>query len=487
MTAAAVAHVTSLLGGGVNRHLRDIARSRSRAHLVWHVGERAEAMQADHVFRPLDPARVDGDTATLGEWLRSRGVGMIHVHSLEAAARKRARQAREVLGAGCVATLHDVLFLGPNAFDGADPAPDAAWLDANAQFLRGVDAVIAPSDYIAGLARRHIPGLEVAVVPNGSAPPETVEARVRPEFHEHHPRHVAIVLGAIGPHKGSEVLEELGSLLRDTGIAIVVIGYVERQVVPGWRHPGTLFIHGPWQDDELGSLVRGYGGELALFPNRVAESFSYALSDLWSCGLPVLAAPHGALRERVERHGGGWLLPRDFDAREVARRLVDLFSSEGAAEHARVKSQLTQADPGRIPSLEAMSRSLDALYDRFGIDVERPASASLERLLAANLDGTLFRAELARLADELAQALAANRELGAEIEKARRFEADSTAWIAKLEGDIGALKADLEREVAERRALGEEAQLLRDHREALERLPALVRRILLKKVRDARG
>jgi len=250
-------------------------------------------------------------------------------------------------------------------------------------------------------------------------------------------------------------LEALGRELAGTGIAIVIVGYLDRQVVPGWRVPGTLFVHGAWQDEQVPALLEAYGARLALFPNRVPESFSYTLSDVWSCGLPVLAAPSGALAERIARHGGGWLLPEGFDAPLIARRLEEILSLDGAAERARVESQLSRHDPQRVPSLAAMARSLDALYARFGLDARAPLegdAAAIEHLVAANLDGSLFRAELARLADEYAQL---TRDHERTVAAARKFEAESREWIAKLEHDIAALTADIQREVAERRALGE--------------------------------
>jgi glycosyltransferase involved in cell wall biosynthesis len=488
MRPCAVVHVTSLLGGGVNRHLRDISRSGTRPHFAWHAGERAEVLQEGDRHRPLDPKRIDEDPAALHDWLRAQGVGAVHLHSLEAAARKRALQAREALGAGLVATLHDVLFVRPDAFEAGAEEADPAWLAENARVLRGCDAVVAPSDYVAGVARRHIPGLEVEVVPNGSAPFAPRAASARPEFLAQPPRHTVAVLGAIGPHKGSDRLEALATHLGGTGIAIVVLGYLDRQVVPGWRVPGALFIHGAWSDEEVPALLEAYGAKLGLFPNRAPETFSYALSDLWACGLPVLSTPGGALGERIRRHGGGWLLPEDFDAAGIARRLAELLG-EGP-ELARVKSQLARPDTARVPTLDAMARSLDALYDRFGLDARDPGSAgagALERLAAINLDGSLFRPELARLADELAQAGRANAELSEAVEAARRFEASSREWISKLEADVATLQADVAREVEERRKLGEEAARLRDKAAAFDALPSALRRLLLRKIRRARG
>jgi uncharacterized protein (DUF3084 family) len=133
-----------------------------------------------------------------------------------------------------------------------------------------------------------------------------------------------------------------------------------------------------------------------------------------------------------------------------------------------------------------MSRSLDAFYQRFAIDPQSPATASpaaLDRLAATNIDGSMFRQELVRLADEYAQALEALERVRSE---AHRNEADARAWISKLEGDIRDLTGEVEKEVAERRRLGQEVAQLQAHREALELLPGLVRRLLLKKVHHAR-
>jgi hypothetical protein len=283
------------------------------------------------------------------------------------------------------------------------------------------------------------------------------------------------------------MLDALARELEGTGIGVVVIGYLDRQVVPGWRVPGTLFVHGPCQDDEVPALLSAYGARLALFPNRAPESFSYTLSDLWACAIPVLASPAGALGERIARHGGGWLLPEGFDAAAIARRLGELFSDGSAGERARVESQLLSHDPERIPSLAAMARSLDALYERFGLDARQPYAgdpAKIERLVAASLDGSIFRAELARLADELAQLTHTHEET---LAAARQFETESRAWIAKLEADVAALTADVKREVAARRELGAQNAQLAIHKAAFDRLPGIVRKWYLKKVLDARS
>ncbi|MFZ3321113.1 MAG: glycosyltransferase family 4 protein [Usitatibacter sp.] len=501
MRPPAVLHVTSVLGGGVDRHVRDIARASQGRHVIWHTADGADVVEVAGGNEPvaLDPASIDRDGATLAAWLRSQRVGLVHVHSVSEAARTRAAWAATALGVATIVTLHDILFLRANGFEpGAGAQAHPAWLARTAPFLRDAAAVIAPSDYIARLARENVPGLEVTIVPNGSsralqrgkACPGSPEADgpgsdPRPEFLARRPAHVAAVLGAIGPHKGSAILDGLSANLEGTGIAVVIVGYLDMQVIPGWRGR-HVFVHGAYGDDEVGALIRGYGAEIALFPNQVPESFSYALSDAWNAGLPALVPREGALGERVERYGGGWFLPEGFGVAQVASELRRIFSPAGASERARVKSRLSTPDPGRVPSLEEMTRSLDALYERFGIDPAAPAGGTpeLSALLAKNLDGALFRQELVRLADEFVQLRTA---LEHERGEAARFKSDATQWIAKLEADIAAVQADVSREVEARRALGQENVQLQIHKDAFDLLPEVIRKMLLKKILNARS
>jgi hypothetical protein len=297
---------------------------------------------------------------------------------------------------------------------------------------------------------------------------------------------VVALLGALGPHKGSDLAEEVATLLEGSDIALVVIGYLDRQLHPGWRIPGRLFVHGAFAEGDAAGLLRGYGASLVLMPNTVPESFSYALSDAWAAGVPVLAAPRGALAERIAAHGGGWLLPESFDANNVARELRALAGGDKEPERARVQSSLARPDPARIPPLDAMTRSLDAFYARFGIDPAAPdqaGAADIESLVARNLDGSLFRVELVRLCDELAQTLAALEDTR---HRADAFETEARGWIAKLETDIRAVQDELRRANEERDRLATEADALRLNKEALERLPSPVRRLLLKLAFNAR-
>jgi glycosyltransferase involved in cell wall biosynthesis len=493
MSHPAVLHVMSPLGGGVDRYVRDIVAAVPRPQVLWHVADGAEVMEAqgERRYRPLDPARVDRDPEGLARWLRSRDVGLVHLHTVMPAPRRRAMQIAERLGVPLVVTLHDVLFLRPDAFAFDAPAPVRPWIAELEPVLRRARAVLAPSRYIASLAAATFPGLTVDVVPNGLEPevadsstlsPALSQGRgsadARPEFLARRPARVVAVLGAIGAHKGADLLRELPDHLEDSGIGIVVIGYLDQQLYPGWHQQPHIYVHGPYHPAHTKALLHAYGAELVLFPNRVPESFSYSLSEAWAAGVPVLAGPAGAIGERVARHGGGWLLPERFGAVQVAAELRRLLAPSGAAEVARVKSELAEPDPHRVPTLKTMAESLEAYYHRYG-DAHAAGeadAAAIDALLAPSLDSSLFRQELAYLANLCDQS-------GSDSKRARDFETEARRWIAKLEVDVATLQGEVKREFEERQRLARELAAAEAVAGVANRLPTFVKRILARLAR----
>jgi septal ring factor EnvC (AmiA/AmiB activator) len=138
-------------------------------------------------------------------------------------------------------------------------------------------------------------------------------------------------------------------------------------------------------------------------------------------------------------------------------------------------------DARRVPTLEAMSRDVDALYARFGLpppDTADPAAANdaLAPLFAANLDGFAFRKELVKLTGELGEASA---RLAESQQWSEQLERNAKAWAAKLEADITELKREIAR-------LGEENRVLAEQKAALNLLPQRIQTYLLRVIRRAR-
>lgn len=489
MTRASVLHISAAEGGGTDRYIRDIAASVSRRHFLWHVGSGVDVIEevAERRFLPLSDFLGDGHAdAAIGKWLLARRVGIVHLHGLGDACRDRLALVRRAGSIPHIVTLHDLTFLDPLAFSARAFEPDAAWIGRISDTLTQASAVVVPSEFIGELALRHFPSSRCGLIAPGVGPggAPAVEAPPR-EFAAQRPVHVIAVVGAVGPHKGSALLDALVDRLKDTDIGIVVIGYTDSQLVRGWRGPGRCYVNGPYIDADLPALIAAYGVEVALFPNRLPESFSYTLSEVWASGVPAIVPGDGALNERVSRHGGGWILPARYSAEEAESLLRRLFSPEGETERARVKSQIDPRDPARIPTLDAMARDIDALYEHFGLkapssgESSTAADEALRPLLAANLDGFAFRKELLKFADEAVQLRAALEETKPWTAKLEHDIREAQAWARKLEHDIDVL-------LAEGKTQFEENRRLADDKAAFDQLPLIVRKLLLKRAFRAR-
>ena len=141
------------------------------------------------------------------------------------------------------------------------------------------------------------------------------------------------VLGAVGPEKGARNIDALADEIRKRSLPlrIVVVGFTDR--ARRWQSDDrTLTIHGSYGPDELRALLERYRIDVVVFPTIWPETFSYTLSEAWHAGKPALVPPRGALAERVQATGAGWLMRGWPDMAAIADELVDITSGARAAE-----------------------------------------------------------------------------------------------------------------------------------------------------------
>jgi O-antigen biosynthesis protein len=274
-----------------------------------------------------------------------------------------------------------ILFLGADGnycYQKTDPAACGACLGAQAAFA-GVDIeawraqhgavvaharfLIAPSRWAADALLRYYPGHAVAVVPHAPAgrwalqPEEATPAVLAPMGRRllDLPNDMAVtvaVLGAVGPDKGARRLERLAGLVRTAGprVRFVLIGYMDVEHGPWQSDDAVLTVHGRYAPAELPHLLAHYRARLVAFPSAGPETFSFTLSEAWAAGLPVIVPPFGALAERVDGTGAGWLWTDD-EWRDEAKMLVRLAelvapaNAEALAAAGRRGSDIVQSSP----------------------------------------------------------------------------------------------------------------------------------------------
>ena len=338
-----ILHVIHHHGGGTETHVRAlIAASREswRHYLVVAVGDRWQ----------LEEHRRDGGIVTFS-FTRERGeswhdflagltatfcVSLVHLHNISGC-REGLMQALEHAGVPFGYTLHDLNFACPTitfldaegrycggvtdrracqaCVDAQPPFAGVnvtSWRERHAALVERAAFVIAPSHWASTMFRRYFARNDVTLIPHGTAASEETKvsalrlAALLPD--DGIP--VVAALGAIGPDKGARRIERLIELIgeRRIDLRIVVIGYLDVQQGPWQSDDARLTVHGRYDSRDLPALLKHYRARLVLFPSAGPETFSYTLSEAWRAGIPALVPPIGALAERVEASGAGWVL-----------------------------------------------------------------------------------------------------------------------------------------------------------------------------------
>jgi glycosyltransferase involved in cell wall biosynthesis len=416
-------HLVSASGGGMTRFARDLCEL-GDAHALLHAATDtwvAETGRGDGTrYTPYRLPSGDDVAAWLDALLTDRACELLHVHHLHA-------DTLPLLEAWCargrpwIASLHDVGFLRADAFVGGDGLPqvDVEWSARWQRVLATAAAITAPSAFLAGVFANACRGLLATLVAPGVALPETAPRPPRPPL----PLRSIAIVGALGAHKGKERLLRWLAHPAAARYRWTLIGYTEDQLHPGWLADGRLRVHGPFLPECTSDWLRHYDVDLVIFPNRLAESFSYALSDVWAAGVPVLAPDIGALGERVHAHGGGASMSFPDDADSVHLQLAEL-ADDGGAMLAQWRVEIAERRSAMVPTIASMVDAMARIYERIAVaDAKRVANVDkLQPYLRTQLDDIVFRHENIRLARDYAQV---------------------RAWADKLERDVARLDIDL--------------------------------------------
>jgi glycosyltransferase involved in cell wall biosynthesis len=224
------------------------------------------------------------------------------------------------------------------------------WREDVDAVLRNVDAFSAPSEYTRDIHRRFLAaarrrrfdliehgrdlsqhrGLAVAPQPGG---------RVR-----------ILVPGNLDRHKGAALLEAICRLDRGQRLELHFLG----DVPASHRHLGV--IHGTYERDQFADRVREIRPAFIGVFSSTGESYSFAVTEAWGAGVPVLATDLGAQAQRVRTHGGGFVISSDDPAAALDQVLAAADDSAGYAREA------ARADAQGLPGVADMVARYAELY-----------------------------------------------------------------------------------------------------------------------------
>jgi GT2 family glycosyltransferase len=183
-----------------------------------------------------------------------------------------------------------------------------------------------------------------------------------------------VIPGAFDVHKGAPFIERLLELDTAGRLEFHFLGKVPEE----FRHLGV--IHGPYERRQfarkLHEIRPAFVGILSIW----AETYSHTLSEAWAAGVPVLVNDLGAPMERVETHGGGWVLDHR-DPAGAYKRIIEIC--DDPPEYRRVRAEVGLRG---VRSLRAMADDYDALYGSVFLSrraIKRPGEPQPSVLRAA--------------------------------------------------------------------------------------------------------
>ena len=180
-------------------------------------------------------------------------------------------------------------------------------------------------------AGRFLPGYPIlpALLPEPGEPHQRVPRL--PTLRAGEPLRV-LVLGRLAPHKGLATIRALARIADARNFPIEIICLGEAQVPPS-ELPTSARVRllGRYDVDQLKSIVPRLRPHLAWLPFVVPETHSFALSEVMSLRLPLLATGIGAVPERVEGRPATWLLPFEEASPEGFFRWLEKLTSERLA------------------------------------------------------------------------------------------------------------------------------------------------------------
>nr|WP_300998939.1 glycosyltransferase [Methanoculleus sp.] len=259
---------------------------------------------------------------------------------------------------------------------GLDPGFIKKWRSHFDDFFESCEAIVCPSQSVSEILSMYYPNVrgKMTVIEHGIDEGAADRAGTNGgsfETSQNDLFHIAYI-GGLGPNKGRDLFYKLASAKEFKGRVIwSIFGVSDLHSEPGYYARHNVHIYGLYNGfAELKTLIDKEGVNLILFPSLCPETYSYTLSEAWAMGIPVIVLGLGALKERVEKHGGGWVVNgsglNDFKA-----KIIEILDSpEDYAEKRREAMSIM------LKSVEDMAEEYKCLYAR---SVERMQGGSMNQ------------------------------------------------------------------------------------------------------------
>lgn len=153
------------------------------------------------------------------------------------------------------------------------------------------------------------------VIPHGRDFSQFVPSTTKPN--ELEPLRV-LLPGNISISKGAALIRDIKVLDILGQIEFHVLGACDDSLV------GVVIQHGRYERSEFTEKVQTINPHIGAVFSIWPETYCHTLTECWVAGLPVIGVEYGAVKERLEKTGAGWLCSNS--AEDIYQQLLDIKS-----------------------------------------------------------------------------------------------------------------------------------------------------------------
>ena len=216
--------------------------------------------------------------------------------------------------------------------------------------LKKCDLLIAPSDAAKNEILKTYNDLKIETIEHG------IDACFTEKSLKNNKKYFNIAfVGAIGNHKGSNILVNLSKKLHFTKIILHLIGNLDRPLKQN-RH---YVDHGEYKRKELTKLIHKHDIDLACLFSIWPETYSYTLTEIIACGIPVIAFDFGAVAERIKKYNLGYVIPLTNNLSTIKKEIIRI--SKNKSEYLE---KIESIKNYKIKSVDEMSQEYAEIYKK---------------------------------------------------------------------------------------------------------------------------
>ncbi len=189
------------------------------------------------------------------------------------------------------------------------------WRNEIQQILIGVSKIFVPNKTVKEIYCEYYQGIDakISVIEHGIA---LEKSGYKPRADKKEYFNIAFI-GNVFPHKGSNIIYDLITHNAESDIRWHIFGWTGGDAKLSQLSRNDLHKHGSYDRNKLVDLLCANNIHLICILSIWPETYCYTLTESICAGIPVLVSDLGALGDRVQDSGTGWIVKYNSSADQI--------------------------------------------------------------------------------------------------------------------------------------------------------------------------